>query len=87
VSVAAISFRKPVLAWAVSPEDEARFSRIKNTVLIASALVCLLLLWLPRPVEDRAQVQELPPQLARLVLEREVAPSPPPPAFLPRFWA
>jgi TonB family protein len=87
VSVAAISFRKPVLAWAVSPEDEARFRRIKNTVLIASALVCLLLLWLPRPVEDRAQVQELPPQLARLVLEREVAPSPPPPAVKPKTEA
>lgn len=80
MSVAAISFRRPVLAWAVAPEDEARFRRIKNTVLIVSALVCLLLLWLPRPVEDRAQAQELPPQLARLVLERESAPPAPAPA-------
>jgi periplasmic protein TonB len=79
VSAAAISFRKPILAWAVSPEDEARFRRIKNRVLIVCALACLLFLWMDRPVEDRAQAQELPPQLARLVLEREATPPPPPP--------
>jgi TonB family protein len=86
VSAAAISFRKPILAWAVSPEDEARFRRIKNTVLIVCALACLLFLWIDRPVEDRAQAQELPPQLARLVLEREIAPppAPPPPAVKPK---
>ena len=43
MSVAAISFRTPVLAWSVSPADEARYRRIKNTVLIVCALAVILL--------------------------------------------
>jgi TonB family protein len=74
----AISFRSSVLPWALSPEDEARFKRIRNRVLIASALLCLLFLWLDKPMVDRTQVAELPPQLAKVLLERETAPPPPP---------
>jgi TonB family protein len=82
MTAAVISFREPVLAWAISPADEARFRRILRSVLAASAVVCLVLLLMPRPVEDRAAPQELPPRLARLILERE-PPKPvmPPPAL------
>ncbi|HSB21562.1 MAG TPA: AgmX/PglI C-terminal domain-containing protein [Burkholderiaceae bacterium] len=76
----AISFRQSVLPWATSIADEARFKRIRSRVLIACVLLCLLFLFLPRPQEDRTQVAELPPQLAKIVLEREQpAPPPPPP--------
>jgi TonB family protein len=75
----AISFRASILPWALSPADEARFKRIRDRVLIVSALLCLLFLLMPRPKEDRTQVAELPPQLAKIVLERETAPPPPPP--------
>jgi TonB family protein len=78
-AAAAISFRASILPWALSPADEARFKRIRDRVLIVSALLCLLFLLLPRPKEDRTQVAELPPQLAKIVLERETAPPPPPP--------
>ncbi|MFO1217984.1 MAG: AgmX/PglI C-terminal domain-containing protein [Burkholderiaceae bacterium] len=74
----AISFRSSVLPWSLSPEDEARFKRIRNIVLIVSALLCLLFLLLPKPKIDRTAVAELPPQLARVLLEREAAPPPPP---------
>lgn len=73
-----ISFRAPVLPWAIAPEDEARFRRILRRVLITSALLCLVLLLLPKPVPDRAAPAELPPRLAKLVLEREPPPPPPP---------
>jgi TonB family protein len=76
----AISFRQSVLPWATALADEARYKRIRNRVLIISALLCLLFLLMPKPQHDRAQVAELPPQLARIVLERETAPPPPPPA-------
>lgn len=76
----AISFRVSVLPWATALADDARFRRIRNRVLIASTLLCLLFLLLPKPEHDRTQVAELPPQLAKIVLEREVAPPPPPPA-------
>ena len=76
----AVSFRVSVLPWAVSPEDQQRFRRILQSVLGISAILCLLFLLWPRPVEDRTQPQELPPRIAKMVLERELqAPPPPPP--------
>ncbi len=81
-TAAAISFRSSILPWALSPADEARFKRIRDRVLIVSTLLCLLFLLMPRPKEDRTQLAELPPQLAKIVLERETAPPPPPPAKL-----
>ncbi len=72
----AVSFRSSILPWAVTAEDEARFRRILRRVLISATIVCLVLLLWPRPKEDRSQPQELPPRLAKLVLERE--PTPPP---------
>jgi len=75
-----ISFRQSILPWADSPADVARYRRIRNRVLITAALLCLLFLLMPRPQHDRTQVAELPPQLAKIVLERETpAPPPPPP--------
>lgn len=75
-AAASISFRAPVLPWAIAPADEARFRRILRRVLVTSGLICLVLLLMPRPVEDRTAPVELPPRLAKLVLERE--PPPPP---------
>ncbi len=74
-----VTFRAPVLAWAVSPEDEIRFRRILHRVLAATAIACIALPWLPVMQPDRSQPQELPPRLARLMIEREATPLPPPP--------
>ena len=74
----AVSFRAPVLPWAPSLQDEARFRQIRNRVLAATVLLCVLFLLLPKPQPDRTQPQELPPRLAKLVLERELPPPPPP---------
>jgi periplasmic protein TonB len=73
-----VSFRMPVLPWALTLEDEARFRRVRNRVLIVSALLCLLFLLWPRPQEDRSKPAELPPRLAKLILEREPLPPPKP---------
>ncbi|HEY1391820.1 MAG TPA: energy transducer TonB, partial [Methylibium sp.] len=78
-----VSFRTPVLAWSSTPEDEARFRRILARVLSAAVLLCLAMLLLPPPKLDRSQPQELPPRLAKLVLERELAPTPSPVAKEP----
>jgi protein TonB len=73
----AITFRPSVLAWAGVPEDDQRYRRILNTVLIAVAVVCLFLLLMPTPKVDRAAPQELPPRLAKLLIEqREPPPKP-----------
>ena len=73
-----VSFRKQVLPWAGAPEDDLRFKRISRGVLITCAVLCLAVLLMPVMQPDRSQPQELPPRLAKLLLEREIPPPPPP---------
>jgi TonB family protein len=79
----AISFRAPVLAWANVPEDDRRFKRILNGVLIVVTIICLLLLLMPKPKVDRAAPAELPPRLAKLMIEQRTPPPPPKPVIKP----
>lgn len=78
-ALAAITFRPHVLAWAGVPEDDRRFRRILNVVLAVAVLICLFLLLMPRPKEDRAKPAELPPRLAKLMIEQRETPPPPKP--------
>ena len=71
-----MSFRAPMLAWAIAVEDEARFKRILQRVVGTAAIACLVFSLMPRPKEDRAVPPELPQRLAKLVLEREPLPTP-----------
>lgn len=79
MSAAVISFRAPVLPWTIVIEDEKRFKRILRTVLGILALLCLVLLLMPKPVVDRAAPVEVPPRLAKLVIEQREMPKPPAP--------
>ena len=74
-----LTFRVGVFAWEISPDDERRFRRILSTVLGVSAILCLLFLLWPKPVPDRTAPPELPPRLAKLVLENKPLPPPAPP--------
>jgi len=78
MSAALVSFRSQVLAWGDAPDDERLFQRVTRAVLGATVLLCLLLLWSPRPQEDRTQPAALPPRLAKLLLEHEPPPKPEP---------
>ncbi len=60
-----------MIAWAIAFDDEARFKRILRRVVGTAALACLVFSLMPRPHEDRAKPEALPPRLAKLVLERE----------------
>lgn len=80
-TAALVSFRTTVLPWSVSLDDLRRSRRITNTVLIVSAIVCLILLLSPVVVPDRSQPADLPPRLTKLVLENL---PPPPPVAKPK---
>ncbi len=73
-AVALVSFRTSVLPWSVALDDLRRSRRVTNTVLIVSAVVCLILLLSPVVKPDRTQPQELPPRLAKLVLDIPLVP-------------
>lgn len=64
-----VSFRAPVLPWAGSLEDDARFQRVARSVLVLCTLACLVVLLMPVVVPDRTQVQTVPPSLASIMLE------------------
>jgi TonB family protein len=74
-----VSFRRPVLAWSIAADDEARFRRITKRTLGAALLFALLLPFIPRPAPEEQRSQALPPPLARLLLERQATPPAPPP--------
>ncbi len=76
-----IYYRSATLPWTVSEEDEERFRRIFKRTLIACLLFAILFPWLPVKKEDRTKVEELPPRLAKLLLEREATP---PPVVIPK---
>jgi len=67
-------YNSATLPWTVSEEDEQRFRRILKRILITCLLISLVMPWLPLPKVDRTQVEELPPRLAKLLLEREPLP-------------
>ncbi|HEY6240967.1 MAG TPA: TonB family protein [Burkholderiales bacterium] len=69
-------YRPGLLPWTVSPEEEARFRRILKRVLLVCLLFSLIMPWLPVPKVDRSKEEELPPRLAKLLLERQPAPPP-----------
>jgi TonB family protein len=69
-----------VLPWSGSAEDDARFRRILQRVLVVCAVFALVLPWLPVRKEERRAAEPLPPRLAKLLLDREV----PPPTPLPK---
>lgn len=70
-------YHSPELPWTVPEDEERRYRRILKRALLAFLLLALILPFLPLPQIERAKVEELPPRLAKLILERQ--PPPPPP--------
>jgi TonB family protein len=69
-------YRPGILPWTVSEEEEESFRRILKRVLLVCILFSLIMPWLPVPKVDRTKEEELPPRLAKLLLEREATPPP-----------
>ena len=74
-----VSFRVPVLPWSPAADDERRFKRILRRILTVVLLLGLVMPFVPLRKVDRLEAQQLPPPIARLLLERPVTPPPKPP--------
>jgi len=72
-----VSFRVPVLPWAVSADDAYRLRRIRSIVLGAGLTLAVVMPWLPVQAPPRPAVPDLPPPVARLMIERPDKPLPP----------
>lgn len=70
-------YRSTDLAWSSSEDEDQRYRHYLKRTLQAFLVLAILLTLLPLPKIAREQVEELPPQLAKLLLERQAPPPPP----------
>lgn len=78
----AVAYRLYRLPWDFSVEDDRRFHAILRQVAVALLVLTVVLSLLPVPERDPLDVPDIPPQLARFILEEpepQPAPAPPPP--------
>lgn len=71
-------YHSPELPWTISEDEELRYRKILKRALLLFLLLSIVLPFLPTPQISRERVEELPPRLAKLLLERQQQPPPPP---------
>jgi len=83
-----VSFRSRVLPWSASSDDDARFRRIAQRVLITCAIFFLLLPWLPVRQPDPTVAPVVSAPMAKLLIDQNkpepVKPPPKAKADLPK---
>jgi len=73
-----VSFRSRVLPWSASSDDDARFRRIAERVIITCAIFFLLLPWLPVRKPDPTLAPVISAPMARLLIEQNKPEAPKP---------
>ncbi len=77
---AAISFNQYDLPWTVGANEGRRLRRLLTSIVGLVVVFGVIMPYLPVPVIEREKLEALPPQLARIVMEkREIVIPPPPP--------
>lgn len=77
--VNATYYHSPELPWTISEDEELRYRKILKRALLLFLLLAIIMPFLPTPQISRERIEELPPRLAKLLLERQQAPPPPVP--------
>ncbi|MDH3514418.1 MAG: AgmX/PglI C-terminal domain-containing protein [Gammaproteobacteria bacterium] len=71
------------LPWTITAEEQERYRRILKRVFLVILFFGLVLPFLPLPTIEREAIEELPPRLAKLILERQETAPPAPPVKAP----
>lgn len=75
-------YRSFELPWSAAEEDERRYRRFLKRALWTFLVFAVVIPWLPVPDISRERIEELPPRLAKIILER-TPPAPPAPIPVP----
>lgn len=67
------------LPWSARREDRKRLRGWLTAMMLLVLVLGLPMPWLPVPEVEREELEALPPQLARIVMEKPKPPPPPPP--------
>lgn len=70
-------YREYELPWTAGEEQEKKFQRLLGIVFLITLLLSLVWPFIPTPEPDPYDVEEIPPRIAKLLLEQR--PPPPPP--------
>lgn len=77
--MAAYFYHSPDLPWSPTLAEEQRFRKLAMALLLGFTLLFVVLALVQLPPQDRAEVESLPPRLAKLVIKEKPVPPPPPP--------
>lgn len=70
-------YREYELPW-TNTEDERKFHRLLLVVLAVACVLGAVWPWIPTPSLDPSEIVEIPPRIAKLLLEHKPPPPPPP---------
>ncbi|MEH6909764.1 MAG: AgmX/PglI C-terminal domain-containing protein [Oceanicoccus sp.] len=67
-----------ILPWASSNQEDSRFRKLLRNGLVVFAIIAIAIPFLPVAEITREEAEKLPPQLARVILEKKELPKPEP---------
>ncbi len=67
------------LPWVTATRDNRRFKKFLTICILLVTFAGIIVPWLPVPEVEREELEQLPPQLARIMLEKPEPVIPPPP--------
>jgi outer membrane biosynthesis protein TonB len=71
-------YREYRLPWSQQSGQERKFRRLLAIILGVSFFLGVVWPWIPTPAVDPNEVDEIPPRIAKLLLEQKPPPPPPP---------
>jgi TonB family protein len=71
-------YREYHLPWTNNSGQERKFRRLLMIVMGAALFLSLVWPWIPTPEKDPNDIDEIPPRIAKLLLEQQPPPPPPP---------
>jgi len=72
-------YREYDLPWTADAEQDRKFRRLLGAIFLSVIVLGLVWPFIPTPEPDPYEVIEIPPRIARLLLEEKPLPPPPPP--------
>ncbi len=72
-------YREYELPWTKSSGQEQKFRRLLAITFAVTFVLGVLWPWIPTPAVDPNEIQEIPPRIAKLLLEQKPPPPPPKP--------
>jgi len=72
-------YREYELPWSSDSSQDRKFQRVLGIVFLVAAVLGILWPFLPTPEPEPYEIEDIPPRIAKLLLEEKPVPPPPPP--------